>query len=197
MLVSILALMFSPAHAHASIFKGEALEKTFQSVAQASDVGEMFQYRIATPVTLGRQKSAMLPIVNESVQGEKVSIYNPAAHAKHPLNGLRLKNTTELHLMQGPITVFDDGAYAGDAQIQALPAGSGRHGEAEVAHVREPPPLRGVVSARVVLEELPRALERELGAEEIARGLAQERLVVGQLEPHPGAPALTARPAAG
>ena len=31
----------------------------------------------------------MLPIVNESVEGEKVSIYNPAVQAKHPLNGLR------------------------------------------------------------------------------------------------------------
>ena len=28
--------------------------------------------------------------------------------------------------MQGPITVFDDGAYAGDAQIQDLPPGSER-----------------------------------------------------------------------
>ena len=97
-----------------------------QSVAQAGDVGELFQYRIATPVTLARQKSAMLPIVNDSVEGEKVSIYNASVHAKHPLNGLRLKNTTDLHLMQGPITVFDDGAYAGDAQIQDLPPGSER-----------------------------------------------------------------------
>jgi hypothetical protein len=97
-----------------------------QSVAQGGDVGELFQYRIATPVTLARQKSAMLPIVNDSVTGEKVSIYNANVHAKHPLNGLKLKNTTDLHLMQGPITVFDDGAYAGDAQIQDLPPGSER-----------------------------------------------------------------------
>jgi hypothetical protein len=97
-----------------------------QSVAQAADVGEMFQYTIATPVKLGRQQSAMLPIVNDSVEGEKVSIYNPSVHAKHPLNGLRLKNTTDLHLMQGPITVFDDASYAGDAKIADLPPKSER-----------------------------------------------------------------------
>jgi hypothetical protein len=102
------------------------LQQGVQSVAQASDVGEMFRYTIATPVKLARGKSAMLPIVNESVQGEKVSIYNEATHAKHPLNGLKLKNSTELHLMQGPITVFDDNAYAGDAQIQDLPPGTER-----------------------------------------------------------------------
>jgi hypothetical protein len=97
-----------------------------ESAAQASNVGELFRYQIATPVKLERGKSAMLPIVNESVKGEKVSIYNDLTHVKHPLNGLRLKNSTDLHLMQGPITVFDDNAYAGDAQIQDLPPGSER-----------------------------------------------------------------------
>ncbi len=102
------------------------MQASVASVAQAGDVGELFRYNIATPVKLQRSGSAMLPIVNESVEGEKVSIYNEATHAKHPLNGLRLKNTTDLHLMQGPITVFDDGAYAGDAQIMDLPPKSER-----------------------------------------------------------------------
>ncbi|MCE9528316.1 MAG: DUF4139 domain-containing protein [Planctomycetales bacterium] len=55
-----------------------------ESVAQASDVGEMFQYRIATPVKLGRQKSAMLPIVNDSVEGEKARLL--AGQCKSPAN---------------------------------------------------------------------------------------------------------------
>src|SRR5262249_23978695 len=37
-----------------------------------------------------------------------------------------LKNTTGLHLMQGPITVVDDGVYAGDAQIEDIAAGGTR-----------------------------------------------------------------------
>jgi len=83
-------------------------------------------FAIAAPVTLPRQQSAMLPIVNAEVKGEKVSIYNPGVHAKHPLNGLALTNTTELHLMQGPITVFDENVYAGDAKIADLPPGGKR-----------------------------------------------------------------------
>ena len=105
---------------------GFNLQQGGQSLAQAGNVGEMFRYQIASPVKLERSKSAMLPIVNESVSGDKVSIYNEGTHAKHPLNGLRLKNTTDLHLMQGPITVFGDGAYAGDAQIQDLQPGTER-----------------------------------------------------------------------
>jgi len=90
------------------------------SMAMAEDVGELFSYKIAAPVSLPRQKSAMLPIVNQEVKAEKVSIYNPEVHAKFPLNGLVLTNSTGLHLMQGPVTVFDDQTYAGDARLDDL-----------------------------------------------------------------------------
>jgi hypothetical protein len=90
------------------------------SAAESLQAGELFQYAIKTPISLPRQKSAMLPIVSQEVQGTKVSIYNQAVQAKYPLNGFRLKNSTPLHLMQGPITVFDGGTYAGDARIEDL-----------------------------------------------------------------------------
>ncbi|HET6881201.1 MAG TPA: hypothetical protein VFI31_13660 [Pirellulales bacterium] len=96
------------------------------SAASAGDVGELFQYVIKIPVTLARQKSAMLPIVNETVAAEKVSLYSPQAHRRHPLNALELTNLTALHLMQGPITVFDDNVYAGNARILDLPPGGKR-----------------------------------------------------------------------
>lgn len=114
------------APARTDFFDSEALQNTAQTAAQGGDVGELFQYDIKNPVTLARQRSAMLPIVNESVSGKKVSIYNPNVHAKHPLNGVELKNSTDLHLMQGPVTVFDGGVYAGDARIPDLPPGSDR-----------------------------------------------------------------------
>ncbi len=99
---------------------------TGQSVANAGEVGELFRYAITTPVTLARQQSAMLPIVNEAIGGEKVGIYNSATEARHPLTAFRLKNATTLHLMQGPISVFDAGEYAGDAQIADIAPGAER-----------------------------------------------------------------------
>jgi hypothetical protein len=90
------------------------------SSAVASQLGDYFEYLIDNPVTLQRQKSAMLPIVGQEVEGAKVSIYNEATHAKFPLLGLKFKNTTKLHLMQGPITVFENNSYAGDARILDL-----------------------------------------------------------------------------
>jgi len=90
------------------------------SAASGGAAGELFQYTIKTPVSLERQHSAMLPIVTTDVEGTKLSIYNIATDAKHPLNGLKLKNTTGLHLTQGPITVFDGNIYAGDAKLPDL-----------------------------------------------------------------------------
>src|SRR5207248_1077439 len=69
------------------------------------------------PVSLARQKSAMLPIVNKEVEGQRVSIYNQNTHPKFPLLGLKFKNSSGLHLMQGPLTVFEGSAYAGDARV--------------------------------------------------------------------------------
>ena len=50
----------------------------------AEEVGELFRYEIQLPVALTRNQSAMFPIVNQPVAGEKVSIYNAQIHAKHP-----------------------------------------------------------------------------------------------------------------
>jgi hypothetical protein len=100
-----------------------ALQEGVSAVAQAMELGELFEYAINTPVSLARQTSALLPIVSEAVAGTKLSIYNERVHTKHPLSGFRLRNSTALYLMQGPITVFDGAGYAGDARIADLPAG--------------------------------------------------------------------------
>jgi hypothetical protein len=102
------------------------LQQGVTAAAQAVDAGELFQYTIKAPLTLPRQKSALIPIVNGEIEGTKLSIYNQRVNPRYPLNGFRLKNSTALHLLQGPITVFDGGIYAGDARIADLPPGQER-----------------------------------------------------------------------
>jgi hypothetical protein len=95
------------------------------SVASAGKIGELFQYSVGS-VSLPRQRSAMLPIVTEPIEVERLSIYNASVLAKNPLNGARVKNTTKNHLLQGPITVLEGSSYAGDARIDNLPPGQER-----------------------------------------------------------------------
>ncbi|HEV8495937.1 MAG TPA: hypothetical protein VGQ56_03700 [Gemmatimonadaceae bacterium] len=96
-----------------------------QSVAAAERLGALFQYTVAD-VTLARQKSAMLPIITDSIELERLSIYNASVLRSNPLNGVLLKNTTGKHLLQGPLTVLDKGSYAGDARIDNVPPGQDR-----------------------------------------------------------------------
>jgi hypothetical protein len=90
------------------------------TMATATKLGDFFQYALDKPVTLPRQKSALLPIVNKDVEGTRVSIYNEGVQAKFPLLGLKFKNTSGLHLSQGPMTVFEGSNYAGDSRILDL-----------------------------------------------------------------------------
>jgi hypothetical protein len=90
------------------------------AIAAAEKLGDFFQSVVEKPVTLRRQKSAFLPIVGKGVAAGRVSIYNEGTQPKFPLLGLRLKNTSGLHLMQVPVTVFEGGSYAGDARIMDL-----------------------------------------------------------------------------
>ena len=103
-----------------------SLEEGVAPMAMAEDKGELFEYRIDQPVTLAKHQSALLPIIGQTLQGQKVSLYNQNVNAKNPLIGYRLKNTSALHLMQGPITLFEGGTYAGDARIEDLPPGQDR-----------------------------------------------------------------------
>ncbi|MBM4069697.1 MAG: DUF4139 domain-containing protein [Planctomycetes bacterium] len=90
------------------------------SVASAEEVGDYYRYVLDQQISLARQKSAMLPILDQTIEGHKVSIYNESVQAKYPLLGLRLKNTAGQPLTQGPITVYEDGSYAGDTRILDL-----------------------------------------------------------------------------
>ncbi len=94
--------------------------QTFQAVASGEEIGNHYQYVIDHKVSLPRQKSAMLPILNHNIVTTQVSIFNEAVQTKFPLLGLRLKNTTGQHLTQGPITVYEAGGYAGDSRIMDL-----------------------------------------------------------------------------
>lgn len=97
-----------------------AMRESVIEMAQGQERGALFDYRIQQPVTILRQQSALVPVVSRTVEAQAVSLYNPANHPRHPFFGVKLTNTTDLTLMEGPVTVYLDGAYGGDAQLETL-----------------------------------------------------------------------------
>lgn len=97
-----------------------------KTAAKGSEVGDLFEYKIEQPVTVRRNISALIPILQADMEGERVSIYNEAVRKDRPMSGLRLKNTSSLTLEGGSLTVIDGDAYAGEALIERLKPGEER-----------------------------------------------------------------------
>ncbi|MGC2235827.1 MAG: hypothetical protein WA584_06680 [Pyrinomonadaceae bacterium] len=90
------------------------------TAATGEEIGDLFEYRIAQPVTVLRDRSALIPIVQTKMEGERISVYNEAVKPDRPFSGLLLKNTTNLTLETGSLTVIDRDAYAGEALMERL-----------------------------------------------------------------------------
>ena len=93
--------------------------------ATGETMGELFEYSFATPVTIKKNQSAMLPFLQDKVEARKLLIYSNS-NSEHPVNAAEITNNTGKTLDGGPITVYDDGAYAGEALVETLKAGDKR-----------------------------------------------------------------------
>ena len=101
-------------------------ESGVQTEATGGEVGDLFEYRIDQPVTVPRDRSALIPILQTRMEGERVSIFDESAHGGRPLGGMLLKNNSPLTLEGGSITVIDGDAYAGEALMERLKPGEER-----------------------------------------------------------------------
>ena len=90
------------------------------TAATGEEIGDLFEYKIEQPVTVMRDRSALIPIVQTTMDGERVSIYNETVRRDRPMGGMRLVNTTALTLEGGSMTILDKDSYAGEALMERL-----------------------------------------------------------------------------
>ena len=91
----------------------------------SGDLGELFEYRFSSPVTVKKDESAMLPFLQQAIGARKLLIYSEN-YGEHPMNAAELNNSTAKTLDGGPITVFDAASYAGEALMTTFKAGDKR-----------------------------------------------------------------------
>ena len=100
--------------------------KDAQAAAAGAELGELFEYRIKQPVTLHKNQSALVPIVNAEIAAEKVSLWNRSMTSGRPYRAMWLTNTSGLTLDGGSITVIEGEAFAGEGLIEPLKPGEKR-----------------------------------------------------------------------
>ncbi|MGD0298778.1 MAG: DUF4139 domain-containing protein [Bryobacteraceae bacterium] len=100
-------------------------ESAIATNVAAADLGELFEYRFSTPITVKKDESAMLPFLQQKIGSRKLLIYSEN-YGEHPMNAAELTNSTGKTLDGGPITVFDAQSYAGEALMTTLKTGDKR-----------------------------------------------------------------------
>src|SRR5579872_7563705 len=92
---------------------------------EGRDLGDLFEYRFGSAVTVKRGESAMLPFLQQKLGARKLLIYSES-YGQNPMSAAELTNSTGKTLDGGPITVFDSNSYAGEALVETLKAGDKR-----------------------------------------------------------------------
>lgn len=102
----------------------QEMEEAVQTTASGDERGALFAYQVSHPVSVGRGQSAMVPIVSRRMPARRDLLYNAAKLPAHPVASLRLSNETGLTLERGPVTVLEQGDYAGEAVLPFTRTGS-------------------------------------------------------------------------
>jgi hypothetical protein len=97
--------------------------------AEGRDVGEMFEYDIRQKITIGKNQSALVPILQSRIDVEKVSLWSASdvdnddsddEKSSGALRALWITNSTGLTLDSGSFNILEDGTFAGEGLINTV-----------------------------------------------------------------------------
>jgi hypothetical protein len=94
------------------------------SVAQSQELGDLFEYKLKDRVTIQKNKSALVPILQSRIDAEKVSVWSRSEPSV--LRALWVDNTSDMTLDGGSFNVLEGGAFAGEGLMDAIKPGEKR-----------------------------------------------------------------------
>jgi hypothetical protein len=92
--------------------------------AQTRDLGDLFEYKLQDHVTIRKNQSALVPILQARIDAEKVSVWNPSQSSV--LRALWVDNSSALTLDGGSFNVLDGDAFAGEGLMDPIKPGEKR-----------------------------------------------------------------------
>ena len=100
--------------------------RAMSAAAEGSDLGDLFEYKLKDRLTIHKDESALVPIVQVHVPTEKVSLWNASLNSPRPLRALWLTNSSSLTLDGGSFSVLENEAFAGEGLTDAIKPGEKR-----------------------------------------------------------------------
>ncbi len=86
--------------------------------AEAKGLGDNFEYKLKQKITIGKNQSALVPILQSKIEAEKVTLWT--AGTDNVLRALWIKNTSGLTLDGGSFNLIDADAFAGEGMLQTV-----------------------------------------------------------------------------
>jgi hypothetical protein len=102
-----------------------AMERS-TTAAQGGLLGDLFEYKLKDRVSIRKNQSALVPIVQTEIEAEKVALWNANLGMARPLRALWLTNSSSLVLDGGSFSVIDGGVFAGEGLIESFHPGEKR-----------------------------------------------------------------------
>jgi hypothetical protein len=94
--------------------------------ARGRALGDLFEYDVKEPVTIRKNQSALVPILQTPITAEKVSLWNPSLGSSRPLRAVWLTNSSSLTLAGGSFSVIEDETFAGEGLLDSIKPGEKR-----------------------------------------------------------------------
>jgi hypothetical protein len=82
---------------------------------------DFFEYRINQPITIRKNESALVPILQAKVSADPVTLVSYTnGRTSQPLRALWITNTSGLTLDRGSFTIIEDGNFAGEGLLDPV-----------------------------------------------------------------------------
>lgn len=99
--------------------------ETQGSDAEGKSIGDYFEYNVKQKITIGKNQSALVPILQAHVEAEKVTVWNAnndedEASPHVPLRAIWLKNTSGQVLDSGTFNVLEENTFAGEGILHSI-----------------------------------------------------------------------------
>jgi hypothetical protein len=85
---------------------------------------DFFEYALTQPVTIHKNESAMVPILQQDFPAEHVTLWSE--REAHPLRAVWLENKSKLTLDSGSFSIFESGEFAGEGLLDPIHPGERR-----------------------------------------------------------------------
>jgi hypothetical protein len=87
------------------------------SEAEGKSAGDFFEYKIRQKINIGKNQSALVPVLQAHIEAEKVTLWNEGSS---PLRALWIKNTSGQVLEAGSFNVLEEDTFAGEGVLETI-----------------------------------------------------------------------------